>query len=280
MPAKTPDIPYFDDSRMLRKVHREQVMILAGGRALLLMAAHPVVFEGFFAATSAKGDPFARLERTAVVLEKISYKPRSEADKATAFVRKMHRSATGTLPKAAGRFPAGTPYSAADPDLLFWVWGSLVDSCLLVYERYVGSMSDDEKQSYWEDQRFVGKQFGIPYKTMPKRYEGLHEYVESVVESGDLFVTEDALDTAKNVILKPPIPATLPLLREAVNQTSIGLLPPAVRDLYGFSWDPIRGVALGIGQEYLRRVAVPLAPSVFRHTPQWRKYHGRDASLA
>jgi uncharacterized protein (DUF2236 family) len=192
----------------------------------------------------------------------------------------MHKNATGTLPKGAGRFPKGTPYSAADPELLFWVWGSLVDSCLLVYENYVGALTADEKQAYWEDQRFVGKQFGIPYKAMPKRVEELGEYVQGVVTSGDLFVTGDALDTAKNVILKPPIPATLPLLREAVNQTAIGLLPDEVRRLYGFSWDPIRGLALGIGQEYLRRVAVPFAPSVLRYTPQWRKYHGRESAEA
>ena len=270
--TQQPDCHFTDDS-MLRRVHREQVMILAGGRALLLMAAHPVVFEGFFAATSAKGDPFARLERTGVVLEKLSYGSKASADRATAFVRKMHRSAKGTLPHAAGRFPAGTPYSAADPELLFWVWGSLIDSCLLVYERYVSPLSDTERQAYWDDQRFVGKQFGIPYKAMPKRVEELPEYVRGVVESGDLFVTPDALDTAKNVILQPPVPAAMAPLKEIINQISIGLLPPEVRSLYGFSWDPIRGLAVRAGQEYLRRLVVPIAPSVVRHTPQWRSRH-------
>ena len=264
---------HFTDASMLRRVHREQVMILAGGRALLLMAAHPVVFEGFFAATSAKGDPFARLERTGVVLGKLTYGSKASADRATGFVRKMHRSAKGTLPNSAGRFPAGTPYSAADPELLFWVWGSLIDSCLLVYERYVAPLSDTERQSYWDDQRFVGKQFGIPYKAMPKRVEELPDYVRGVVESGDLFVTADALDTAKNVILQPPVPATMAPLKEIINQVSIGLLPAEVRSLYGFSWDPVRGLAVRAGQEYLRRLVVPFAPSAVRYTPEWRKRH-------
>jgi uncharacterized protein (DUF2236 family) len=278
MTQPTPPNCHFDDTSMLRRVHREQVMVLAGGRALLLMAAHPVVFEGFFAATAAKGDPFARLERTAVVLETISYGDKADADRATAFVRRMHRSAKGTLPRAAGRFPKGTPYSAADPELLFWVWGSLVDSCLLVYERYVAPLSDAERQAYWEDQRFVGKQFGIPLKAMPKRVEELPDYVAAMVDSGDLHVTADALDTAKNVIFKPPIPASLFPLREAINQTSVGLLPAAVRDLYGFSWDPVRSVAVRAGQEYLRRLVVPLAPSVIRHTPQWRAHQSALSS--
>jgi len=261
---------YFTDASMLRRVHREQVMVLAGGRALLLMAAHPVVFEGFFAATKAKGDPFARLERTGVVLERLSYGSKQSADRATGFVRRMHRSASGTLPTAAGRFPAGTPYSAADPELLFWVWGSLIDSCLLVYERYVAPMSDAERQGYWDDQRFIGKKFGIPYKAMPKRVEELPEYVSQMVASGDLFVTPDALDTARNVILKPPLPPAMAPFKEAINQTSIGLLPAEVRELYGFSWDPVRSLAVRAGQEYLRRLVVPLSPSVVRYTPQWR----------
>ena len=271
---------YFTDASMLRTVHREQVMVLAGGRALLLMAAHPVVFEGFFAATSSKGDPFSRLERTAVVLETISYGSRANADRATAAVRRMHRAASGALPAAAGRFPAGTPYSAADPELLFWVWGSLVDSCLLVYESCVRPLTADERQSYWDDQRFVAKKFGIPYKAMPKRVEGLADYVEEVVASGDLFVTEDALNTARDVILRPPLPAAAWPLREAINQVSIGLLPGRVRDLYGFRWDPARGIAVRAGQEYLRRAVLPFAPSQLRHTPQWRRRQARIASAA
>lgn len=261
---------HFDDSSMLRRVHREQVMFLAGGRALLLMAAHPVVFEGFFASTAAKGDPFARLERTAVVLGKITYGSRESADRATAHVRSMHRLATGTLPADAGRFPAGTPYSAADPEFLWWVWASLIDSCLLVHDRYLGPLGPDDRQAYWEDQRRIGRMFGIPMKVMPKHVEGLREYVDGMIASGDLFVTSDALEVAREVILKPPLPRVLFGVSELINQTSIGLLPAEVRRLYGFSWDPVREAAMRAGQEYMKRILLPLTPSVLRYTPEWR----------
>lgn len=261
---------YFNDRSMLRKVHREQIMVLAGGRALLMMAAHPVVFEGFFASTGAKSDPFTRLERTGQVLTTIAYGSRADADRATALVRRMHRGASGTLPAAAGMFPAGTPYSAADPDLLLWVWASLVDSCILVYERYVGGFAEGELDAYWDDQRRVGKMFGIPLKRMPAKAQDLRDHVRSVVESGELFVTPDALDTARNVILSPPLPGCLWPLAETANQISIGLLPDKVRRLYGFGWDPLRGLAVRAGQEYIRRAVVPFVPPVLRLTPQWR----------
>jgi len=44
---------YFTDDSMLRRVVSERVMVLAGGRTLLMQAAHPVAWAGFFAHTGA-----------------------------------------------------------------------------------------------------------------------------------------------------------------------------------------------------------------------------------
>ena len=49
----------------------------------------------------------------------------------------MHKRVRGELPREAGRFPAGTPFAADDPELLLWILATLVDSALMVYERYV-----------------------------------------------------------------------------------------------------------------------------------------------
>ena len=48
----------FDDTAMIRRVHREHVVALGGPRALLMQAAHPVAFAGFFASTEALEDPY------------------------------------------------------------------------------------------------------------------------------------------------------------------------------------------------------------------------------
>jgi hypothetical protein len=41
-------------------------------------------------------------------------------------------------------------------------------------------------------------------------------------------------------------------------------MPPRIRRLYGFSWDPARAIALRTGAEYARRVVVPLLPERVR----------------
>src|SRR3954462_3837965 len=119
---------YFDDSSMLRRVHRETAVAFSGPRALLMQATHPVAFEGFFAHSGALADPYGRLRRTAKVMNTIGFGSRAEADRATRRVRAMHRRVRGELAQPAGRFPAGTPFAADDPELLLWVLATLVDS--------------------------------------------------------------------------------------------------------------------------------------------------------
>ena len=68
---------YFDDSSMLRRVHREYAVALSGPRALLMQAAHPVAFEGFFAHTGALDEPYERLARTAAVMNTIAFGSRA-----------------------------------------------------------------------------------------------------------------------------------------------------------------------------------------------------------
>src|SRR6478609_2354039 len=51
---------YFDDSSLLRQVVSHRLTGLSGPRALLVMAAHPVAFAGFFAHTGALYGAYVR----------------------------------------------------------------------------------------------------------------------------------------------------------------------------------------------------------------------------
>src|SRR4051794_3232674 len=251
---------YFTDASMLRRVQREYVVSLAGPRALLMQATHPVVWTGFFGVTDSWKDPYPRLERTAKVLNAIGFGTREAADRATAPVRAIHSRVRGVLPDAAGRFPAGTPWAADDPALLLWILATLVDSNLLVYQRYVGPLERDERQAYWQDFRVVGELFGLPKRHTPATIEGFEDYMREMLVSGDLHVSGHTREVAVDIVMRPPLPKLALPVRELVNQITVGLLPPEIRRLYGFAWDPLRGAAVRGGAEYVRRLVVPLLP--------------------
>jgi uncharacterized protein (DUF2236 family) len=261
---------YFTDSSMLRRVHREWAVAFSGPRALLMQATHPVAFEGFFAHTGAMDAPYERLARTAKVMDTIAFGSREDADRATRRVRAMHKRVRGELAKPAGRFPAGTPFAADDPELLLWVLATLVDSALVVYDRYVGSLSHAERDAYWQDYRVVGRLFGLREDEMPHDIHAFDAYMERMIEGDDLFVTSAARELAIEIVMRPPVPLVRRPVLELVNFVTVGLLPARLRRQYGLHWDPLRSLALRGGAAYAKRVLVPLAPRGLRVVPSAR----------
>ncbi len=255
---------------MLRRVNRETVVGLAGMRSLLMQAAHPVAFAGFFEATTMLSEPYPRLERTARVLTAIGFGTKADADRATAPVRRIHAKVRGTLKEPAGRFPAGTPWRADDPELLLWIIATLVDSNLLVYQRYVRPLTRDEQEAYWQDFRVMSKLFGLPYEDTPKDIDAFEAYMAAMLASDDLDVGPKARELAIDIVMQPPVPLAARPLLELANQITIGLLPGSIRRMYGFRWDPVRGLAVRANAEYLRRFVIPVLPERLRIAPSVR----------
>jgi uncharacterized protein (DUF2236 family) len=253
----------FTDDSMLRRVIREQVVGLSAPRALLLQAAHPVAFAGFFAHTGALDEPYERLARTARVLSLVAFGPKDRAKAATRRVRAMHRRVRGEL--------EGTSYAADDPALLLWVLASLADSAILVYERYVRSLSLAEREALWADYSIVGREFGLRVRDMPPSWSDFRAYMHDMLTGDVLSVSDEARSLAVRIVMRPPVPLHLRPMVELTNQITIGLLPSRLRRAYGFSWDPVRAVAVRGGAEYAKRFVVPLLPERLRLVPSARR---------
>jgi uncharacterized protein (DUF2236 family) len=264
---------YFDDSSMLRRVHRERALALAGPRALLMQAAHPLAVSGLLAHSSAVDDPYERLARTADVMGTIGFGERADADRVTRTVRAMHRRVSGKLREPVGPYPAGTAYRADDPELLLWVLFTLVDSGLVVYRTYVGSLSREEEAAYWEDYRVVGRLFGLRLREMPRTLADLDDYRHSMLEGDRLYVTDWARERARAIVLDPPVPWMAQPLVETVTFITIALLPDRIRDEYGFAPVPpafLRKALVRAGGEYVKRAVVPFLPDRLRLVPAAR----------
>jgi uncharacterized protein (DUF2236 family) len=264
---------YFEDGSMIRRVHRERAVVLSGPRALLMQAAHPLAVFGLLAHSSALDEPYERLARTAQVMDTIIFGSREDAERITRRVRAMHRRVSGTLPEPVGCYAAGTTYRADDPRLLLWVLFTLVDSALVVYGHYVGSLSRTEEAAFWEDYRVVGRLFGLRDADMPTTLEDLDAYRARMLDGDELLVTDWARRRARQIVLDPPVPLLARPLLETVNFVTIALLPDQIRRQYRFSPLPpalLRKALVAGGADYVKRAVLPFLPSRLRLVPSAR----------
>ena len=197
-------------------------------------------------------------------MDTIAFGTRAAADRQARRVRAMHRRVRGALPEPVGRFAAGTPYAADDPALLMWVLACLVDSALVVYQRYVRPLAPTEREAYWRDYRVIGRLFGLRDRDMPATIEAFDVYMAAMLAGGDLHVSRRSRELAKQIVLRPPVPLGVRPLLELANFITVGLLPAGLREQYRLGWDPARELALRGGAEYTRRVLVPLLPRRLR----------------
>jgi uncharacterized protein (DUF2236 family) len=260
---------YFNSSSMIRVVHRENAVALAGARALLMQAAHPVAFAGFFAQTTALADPWARLQRTGTVMDLVMFGERQAANEAATKVRAVHSRVSGRLNEPAGRFPAGTPWAADDPELLLWILATLADSAALLFKAYVRHLDAAELDSFWADYRIVGTLFGLSEDDMPQNWDSLETYMAEMLSGDVLHVTGEARDLGKRVVLHPPVAAWFRPILPVANFVIIGWLPAKLRRQYRLFWHPGRSLALAVGAESTRRAVLPLLPAQAR----WRPDH-------
>jgi uncharacterized protein (DUF2236 family) len=264
---------YFTDDSMLRRVNRERALALAGPRALLMQAAHPLAVAGLLAHSTALDEPYDRLARTAQVLSTIGFGSKRDADRVTARVRAMHRRVSGALPGPVGRFPSGTRYRADDPELLMWVLFSLADSAVVVYRKYVRGMSREEEAALWQDYRVVGRLFGLSDRDMPGTLDDLDGYRREMLEGDRLHVSRWARERARKIVLEPPVPWMAQPLLQTVNFITIALLPDGIREQYGFSPLPptiVRKALVAGGAAYGKRAVLPLLPERLRLVPAAR----------
>src|SRR3954469_22367310 len=224
---------YFNADSLLRQVVGHRLTALSGPRALLVMAAHPVAFAGFFAHTGALDDPYARLRRTATVMDAIAFGERERADRLTRRVRAMHRRVRGELPD-------GRRYRGDDPELLLWILAALAESAMLVYGKYVRPLGRAERDALWADYRIVGRCFGLRARDMPADSAAFEAYMADMYAGGALQVTPQAREGAIAYVPKRPVGGGMRPALELVNQTASGLLPADLRRQYGFSWNPLR----------------------------------------
>ena len=252
------------------RVNRESVLLLGGGRALLLQVAHPSVAAGVAQHSNYREDPWGRLYRTLELTTAIVFGDSETAESAARHLRGVHAHVQGTVED--GRH-AGERYAAVDRELLLWVWATLVESALLVYTRYVGPLKVADVEAYYDEQKRFLAACGAPAGTAPETFAQFMAWYDDTVEHG-LEVTSAARDVADAILRPRRLPLPLRPVFDALNLATVGLLPSSLREAYELGWGPQRERLLGAQTSVVRRL-MPLLPSLVRELPAARSAQRR-----
>jgi uncharacterized protein (DUF2236 family) len=220
------------------RVHREMLVTLGWGRAILLQFAHPLVAAGVADHSDfsrARAGRTRRLMHTVQSFLALTFGELDERHAAAARINAIHGRVHGTLKRPAGRFAAGTPYSAEDPELLQWVHCTLVDSVMRVYELVVEPLSVADKDQLCAEAASIERLLRIPDGFLPRDLRALDAYLERMQSSGEVVVTDTARRLARD-LLEPPLAWMVRPAFQVLRLLTIGLLPPAVRADYGYAW--------------------------------------------
>lgn len=206
-----------------------------------------------------------RFHHTLRAMLHLCFGTEQQAQAVLARIDAIHGRVSGLLPETIGVFPAGTAYSARDTALLAWVHATLLDMNLRVYELYVEPLPVDGKDRYCAEASAIEEPLGIRRGSLPRSFGELGQYMDTMYASGEIVVTDVARTLARAVVY-PPAPRMAAPVLWLLRLTTVGLLPPTIREGYGFPWDSRSAAILRLSARLVRH-ALPLMPPVVRH---WR----------
>ena len=220
----------FRDDGWLRRLAREPAVLFGGGCALLLEVAHPLVAAGVAEHSNFRTDPFGRLQRTLAAMTALALEPRAPALAAARGIAHAHARVRGRLGEAVGGFASGTAYDGRDPELVLWVWGTLVASALAVYRDFVGALDASALAEYHRDQRALALLIGAPPDRTPGDAASFQRWFDDTVER-TLAVGAAGREIARAVLEAPGV------ARGPVPLITAALLPDRLRRDFGLAWN-------------------------------------------
>jgi uncharacterized protein (DUF2236 family) len=269
--AAEPDQGYFGPRSVSWRVHREVTVLFGGARAVLMQAAHPLVIAGARETGFYERNPWKRLQRTLILTYTITFGTRAEADAAAARINEVHARISGVDPVT------GRSYDALDPALLLWVHACLVDSALRFEELTVGGLDDAGRQRFHEEQMLTAELVRIPRELIPPTVPELRRYIDDVVASGELVVTDAARRVAA-LFRSPPAEAEWRPILWGVSRLAFATLPEPLLAPFGISVGPAERAAMATTFAATRAVR-PLLPARYRFIAPYHEWLLRRRGL-
>jgi uncharacterized protein (DUF2236 family) len=206
---------WFPPDSPIRTVHGDASMFVGGLRALLLQSLHPLAMAAVAAHSGYRGDPWGRLQRTSTFLAVTTFGTAQDAREAVERVRTVHE-------RIQGRTEAGEAYRAADPHLLTWVHIAEVDSFLRAHRRYGQQrLTEAGYDAYVAQTARVATALGAA--DPPRDQAELADRIAAY--RPELRTTRQARETARFLLLNPPLPLPARPPYALLAASAVSLLP-------------------------------------------------------
>ncbi len=275
--VENPTHGLYGPGSMMWKVSKHVLSAFHGsGRALLLQIAHPWVTQGIDEHSKTRDDPIGRGRRTFRAVFSIVYGSLEQAQKEARRVNRVHSRIKGHLEIDKGAFPQGSQYLANEAHAMLWVHATLWETQMLMYELFVGKLSNEEKEQYYQETKLFAYMFGIPEDIIPPNWNEFLEYNQTIWDSDILHVNEATLELFG--YLFDPIHPSVAAPMNWISLVTAATLPPKVREAFQIEY--------GAKEEkrFKRNLKVvssleSLSPKILRYGPNYLEANRRIKGL-
>ena len=227
VPEVAADDGFFGPASVAWQVSADLARPVAGLRALLMQALHPLAMAGVDQHSGWRRDPVGRLAATSAYLATITFGERAAAEAAAARVRRVHDHVRG-VDAVTGR-----AYAAGGPALLLWVHAALVQSSLAAGQAFGTALSADDRDRYVAEMMVAAELVGVPRLLIPASVAELDRYVASV--RPELRCTPAARESMDYLLDPPGLDQELAGFWQDVRDGAIAVLPEWAREMYGYA---------------------------------------------
>ena len=259
------DDGYFGADSITWKIGKEAILLLGGARAVMMQLAHPLVAMGVSAHSNYLQDPFGRTERTFMLGQMLTFGSTGIAQQAARTINQLHHHVYGELATTAGAYQQGTYYTAHDSELLLWVHATLIDTILHIYPLFIGPLSPDEQERYYQESKHMARLLGLAASDMPTTVQDLRHYVHDMLYSNQLAATPQARAIVQQVLFAP-LSATFRVPLYLNLSITCGLLPEPLFAIYDLDWGPKRQRIFEWAAASTRKL-LPYVPEQWRVLP-------------
>jgi uncharacterized protein (DUF2236 family) len=259
-----PEYGFFGPDSAIWELTKENRLLLASLTPLLLQIAHPKVGAALDDHSTIQNEYSNRMQETYDITDTIIFGDAASAIRAAVIVRRIHERVRGETEEDVGNVDAGEPYYANDPELMLWVWATLVDQVLAGYETYIGPLTTPQRRQFYREMKLFGQLVGMPPQTFPKTVPEFRSYYQTTVDE-EITVGTAGAAVADAILVQLPSPLLGAFFAAAT-------MPDPVRDEYGLPWGPGRARLHRALSALIRNVPNWTLPARLRYREKYRKF--------